>query len=87
MTKTVSNAYKGLKGFLSKKLEKYKGVSAGGEEFTHKLDKIMAHSYAKIPIEQRNRPNFLHGSLKDVIALRGDKSLLLYLSGDDAISR
>lgn len=56
----------------------FKGVSPGGEEFIVKLDKIT---------KGKERPNFLTGTIQDVIKQGTNKPLFLYLSGDDNISR
>jgi hypothetical protein len=41
VTKKLKSAYNGIKGLLSKSYKYIKGVSAGGEEFTHKLDQLL----------------------------------------------
>lgn len=57
-----------------------KGVSAGGEEFTIKLDKL-------IPKDMK-RPKFEHGTMNEIVAqYNGKKPLLLYFSGDDKVSK
>lgn len=56
----------------------FKGVTPGGEEFIVKFEKNN---------KGKQRPNFLTGTLSDVIKLSSTKPLLLYLSGDDNVSR
>ena len=83
VTDKVKTMFKGLKTSVSKGWTSYfKGVSAGGEEFTSKLDKLLiANSYVE-------RPNFLRGTLKEVIAsLDCKKPMLLYLSGGEDVSK
>jgi hypothetical protein len=46
ITQKIKNAYNGLKSKVSKGLSYFKGVSAGGEEFTNKLDKLLAAANA-----------------------------------------
>jgi len=60
-------------------------VSPGGEEFTSKLDKLIAANVSVIT--DRKRPNFLHGTLQDIVKnSSSEKPLLIYLSGEDPIS-
>jgi len=84
ITQKIKNAYNGLKSKVSKGLSYFKGVSAGGEEFTHKLDKLLAAANASA-----KRPEFHHGTLRQVVdKLSGSRPFLLYLSGgDDQISK
>ena len=56
----------------------FKGVSAGGEEFTVKLDKALNGA---------KRPFFLHGIFKDLVSAQDDLPILLYLSEDDDVSQ
>jgi hypothetical protein len=68
-------------------------VSAGGEEFTVKLDRLInppIHGKKQKNTEQRlqiPRPKFLHGRMNQAISKINDsKPFLLYLSGDDPTS-
>lgn len=69
-------------------------MSAGGEEFTVKLDKLLnppppgkkSKKAAEAPLLVP-RPNFLFGKLSEAISKIDDKKpFLLYLSGDDPTS-
>jgi hypothetical protein len=54
-------------------------VSPGGEEFTSRLKKSL-HKEAF--------PNFMHGTLRDLVEKGASKPILLYLSGEtDVVSR
>ncbi len=75
-----------MKGKLTSGYKLLKGVSAGGEEFTHKLDLILQ------PIDKKQkplpRPKFMHGKMADVVKkIDSNKPFLLYISGEDAFSR
>ena len=61
-------------------------MSAGGEEFTNKLDKFLEKTLeGKAPVR---RPNFLHGTFKEAANLiDNDKLFLLYVSGENIMSR
>lgn len=84
VTEKLKNAYKGLKSWVSKGHSYIKGVSPGGEEFTVRLDKHILSNFK----EKRTRPNFKHGTLSEVVRNSiSNKPLLLYLSGDDHLSK
>ncbi|CDW76903.1 ubx domain containing protein [Stylonychia lemnae] len=81
VTQYVSGKVKGAKNFIGKMWGSYmKGVSPGGEEFTSKIDKMLPKGVF--------RPKFLHGTMKEIAGQNtNQKPILLYLSGDDEISR
>eukprot|EP00347_Sterkiella_histriomuscorum_P003699 403363283 len=81
ITESLKNKYNGAKSYIGKMWGSYmKGVSAGGEEFTVKLDKIIA--------KDSKRPSFLHGTMSEIVVqFDGTKPLLLYFSGEDKISK
>jgi hypothetical protein len=63
-------------------------VSAGGEEFTFKLEKLLAPPKRDKNALPLPRPKFLHGKMIEVVKKIDDKKpFLLYLSGDDRVSR
>ena len=56
----VSNKVKGAKSYIGKVWGSYmKGVSAGGEEFTVKIDKLIPKGMF--------RPKFKHGTMKEIV--------------------
>lgn len=81
ISETVSKKLKGAKEVAASFWKKhFKGVTPGGEEFTAKLDKLIPKG--------SKRPNFHHGTMKEVIEkITSNKPFLLYLSGDDAVSK
>jgi hypothetical protein len=64
VTQKLKNSYNYLKGKVKGVSNFMKGVSAGGEEFTLKLDKVLTPKKKKgeSPIEVP-RPKFLHGRM------------------------
>lgn len=85
VTETISSAAKGIGSFFSKVWGKvpqsYKGITAGGEEFTSKFDKLLDPELKK--------PNFMHGTMTDYMKTNTifKPLLLIYLSGDDVVSK
>ena len=77
MSAKLGSLYSGLKGSVKKGWSTYfKGVSAGGEEFTSRLSKTA------------ELPRFRHGTLKEVIStVTPGELMLLYLGGGDPVSR
>ena len=67
VTQKIKNAYTSLKGAFLKGMKLIKGVSAGGEEFTSKLDKSLCPRDPKSA--ESKRPKFLHGTLKTIVGL------------------
>jgi hypothetical protein len=85
VTEKIKKGYSYLKGKITSGLKHLKGVSQGGEEFTHKLDKILKPPNKKD--KPLPRPKFIHGRMGDVVKkINSNKPFLLYISGDDAFS-
>jgi hypothetical protein len=56
-------------------------VSAGGEEFTSKLDKMLAQTTKNKALLPIPRPKFMHGKMSEVVKkIDSNKPFLLYLS-------
>lgn len=85
MTEKIKRGFSYLKGKISSGLKHLKGVSKGGEEFTHKLDKILQPANKKE--KPLPRPKFIHGKMGEVVnKIDSNKPFLLYISGDDSSS-
>jgi hypothetical protein len=89
VTEKIKRGLSYLKGKAKGVSNYFKGVSAGGEEFTYKLDKQLNPKKKKgEQSEPVLHPKFMHGKLSQVITqINETKPFLLYLSGgEDNIS-